>query len=643
MAGPVLVTRVVAGRTARPEAHFRPEGATVGAVVLASALEVAGFPPASLAQGRWIVLGEGELPEGFHPFLRLTAAASTESIGVAIDAALEVERLRGRLDALQTDATVARGHEFELARVGIALTAERDLDRLLDLILSTARELVGTDAGSLYLIEEHEGVRALRFTLAQNSSVEAVWSAFTVALDASSLAGYAALTGETVSVEDVRHLPSEVPYRFNPTFDLATGYHTRSILTAPIATRAGERIGVLQLINRKLDASARIRSEEAADTLVRGFGLGDVALIRALAAQAAVAIENSRLLQENQRLFEGFVRASVTAIEQRDPATSGHSLRVAEYCVALARALERHGLGPYQGVRFSPDELTQLRYAALLHDFGKVGVREAVLTKAKKLSLERLAMIMERFAHALSAREAELRRELLHNLERERRAAGEDEVAGVEGALAEWSDELARCLTGVTTANEPCELAPATAALLGRAASLAFTAEGGEPVRLLSPDELRALSIPRGSLTEEDRLEVQAHVLHSYRFLLTIPWPRRFARVPEIAYRHHESPNGRGYPEHLSHENIPVEARIMAICDMYDALVAADRPYKSALSHERAIGLLDEAGREGLLDPLLVKTFVEAEVFACAHRDSLAAGAAALEPPGSQGDQAQAE
>ena len=241
-------------------------------------------------------------------------------------------------------------------------------------------------------------------------------------VDRTSFAGYVALAGEAVTVEDVRHLPPEVPYSFNPQFDVATGYHTRSMLTAPMATRAGEVVGVLQLLNRKTDRQALITSAAAADAAVVPFGHDDVAVIRALAAQAAVAIENTRLVKEIESLFEGFVKAATTAIEQRDPSTSGHSLRVAHYTVALAQAVEQAPPPGYRGLRFSPEEITQLRYAGLLHDFGKVGVREAVLTKGKKLFPDRLALVQERFRHARRAREVAILRRLMDALCHEGRA-----------------------------------------------------------------------------------------------------------------------------------------------------------------------------------------------------------------------------
>jgi HD-GYP domain-containing protein (c-di-GMP phosphodiesterase class II) len=621
MSWPILVTPAVAGRSSRPERLIEP-GAPVGcAVVVATPGDLAAWDGASQA-ALWLIVGRGAVPVA--PFLRLPANAHGAVLDQAVDAAAEVLQLRTRLTELVRDTAEAFDRQLELARVGIALTAERDLDRLLELILTTARELVSADAGSLYLIEEGDGDRCLRFVLAQNDSIPARLAASTMRLDRSSLAGYVALTGESVWVDDVRRMPDDVPYSFNRAFDLTTGYHTRSLLTVPMATRAGEVIGVLQLINRKTDRSARILDELAADAAVSSFGPGEVALLRALAAQAAVAIENSRLVQEIERLFEGFVRASVMAIEQRDPTTSGHSLRVAHYTVSLAQALEHRPPLAYAGTAFSRDEMTQLRYAALLHDFGKVGVREFVLTKAKKLGPERLALVQERFRHASRAREVALLRAMLGRLVTLGHAPGPGDLAGLESAVAEAMRELDTELAAVLQANEPSVLESATAHLLMRVAHSRFPAEPGEDLPLLLPEELRALSVPRGSLDEEERREMESHVVHSYQFLLTLPWPKRYGRVPTIAYGHHEKLNGRGYPNRLVADHIPTEVRMMTVSDIYDALTSGDRPYKRAVSPERALGILEDEVKSGFLDPDLVRVFIDARVFARPIADPMA-------------------
>lgn len=624
MRSSLYTTAGASGRTSRAAQTAAIGQAVAGGVVLATPACVAAWPDVGRAGCTWVVLGAGALPEGVQPFLILPAGARRDIVDRAVDAAMEVSALRARERALLADAAGAKERQLELARVGIALTTERDLDTLLALILTTARELVGADAGSLYLIEQTDDAPLLRFVLAQNDSVAAPLVTSSVPLDSSSLAGYVAISGEPVAVDDAHRLPAERPYRLNLSFDEAIGYFTRSVLTTPMATRAGDVIGVLQLINRKTDPGARILDEKSADEYVRPFGPDEIAVLRALAAQAAVAIENTRLVQEIERLFEGFVRAAVTAIEQRDPSTSGHSLRVAHYTVSLAHALQADPPPRFSGVHFSRDEMTQLRYAALLHDFGKVGVREAVLTKAKKLFPERMAVIHERFRYARRARETALLREFVQRLVHLGRAPQPEDLEALDEAVRAAVGTIDLHLAAVLQANEPTVLESATAHLLTQVSAERYLDEFGHPLPFLLPEELRALAVPKGSLDEEERREMESHVVHSYQFLLTLPWPKRYAQVPHIAYGHHEKLNGRGYPNRLVAEQIPTEVRMMTVSDIFDALAASDRPYKRAVSPERALGILEEEAEAGFLDADLVRLFIDARIFARPLADPLA-------------------
>jgi HD-GYP domain-containing protein (c-di-GMP phosphodiesterase class II) len=620
----ILMSAEVEKRTKRPRRVVPAGDAVAGQVVVTTQGSFDRWPRRHGDGTLWIVLGQAGEGEGDCPFLRLPEACSSEVLDGAIEAALEVARLRDRLRHQQRETAAAQERQLELVRVGIALTAERDLDRLLQLILTTARQLVDADAGSLYLLEERDGDRTLRFALAQNDSVPPSMVTTTMPVNTASLAGYVASTGEAVAVGDVRQLAEDVPYGFNPSFDLAIGYRTRSVLATPIATRAGVVIGVLQLINRKDSPTARIISPEAANVHVQPFGPGEVEVIRALAAQAAVAIENTRLVQEVETLFEGFVRAAVMAIEQRDPSTSGHSLRVAHYTTSLARAVEQSPPAPYRGMSFSRDDMTQLRYAALLHDFGKVGVREAVLTKARKLLPDRLSLIRERFRHAARAREVVMLRRLLEALQQLGRAPTASDLANLDASLRQVRGDLDARLTAVLTANEPSTLDEATARTVGGLQGCAFVGEEGVEVPLLLPEEVRTLLVPSGSLDEIERHEMESHVVRSFQFLLTIPWPKRFAEVPRLAYGHHEKLNGRGYPNRLTAAQIPPEVRMMTIADIYDALTTGDRPYKRATSPERALDVLAEEARGGFVDAALVQVFTEAGIFARPLTETLA-------------------
>lgn len=621
MATAFYVTPEVAGCSGLSETVVRPGPLPPGSVVLTSAATLRDWPAPLPLGVLWLVVGESDDPLPVQPFLLLPTGSPAHVLRRAALAALETASLKAKLAEVQGSVQLAQERQLELARIGIALVAERDLDKLLERILSSARELVCADAGSLYLLEDRDGGKLLHFMAAQNDSVPVAFSAWSVPVDEGSLAGFVASSGDCVAVEDVRFLPHDAPYRFNQRFDRLSGYHTRSLLTVPMATRSGEIVGVLQLINRKREPQGVIRSSEDADRWVIPFSQADVAVIRALAAQAAVAIENSRLVAEIERLFESFVRASVMAIEQRDPSTRGHSVRVAHYTLGLARAVEQSPPPAYRDLRFSRDDLLQLRYAALLHDFGKVGVREAVLTKPKKLYPERLQLIQERFRHARRAQEVLILRKLLERLVKLGRPPSPDDLQALEAAILDMRVELDRKWTKVLEANEPTVLEASTAGILRELAGAQFAGEGGEPLPLLTPEELRWLSVSKGSLDEEERREVESHVVHSYQFLLTIPWPKRLQRVPEIAYGHHEKLDGRGYPRRLRGEQIPPEVRMMTICDMFDALTAADRPYKKAVHTERALAILEAEAREGALDAALFEVFVGARIFASSPPD----------------------
>lgn len=615
MAAPFYVTPEVAGRSGLSESLLAPGSVPAGSVVLTSAEALKAWPPPLPALVVWVVFGQGDaLP--VEPFLLLPPQAPEEVVKRAVLAALETANLRQRLSRWQETAQAAQEKQLELARIGIALVAERQLEKLLERILSSARELVNADAGSLYLLEEQGEEKRLHFMLAQNDSVPVAFSTWSMPVDESSLAGFVACSGETVSLDDVRHLPQGAPFRFNARFDEISGYYTRSLLTVPMATRTGEIVGVLQLINRKKEPGPKIHRAEDADRLVVPFSRADVAVIRALAAQAAVAIENSRLVAEIEGLFESFVRAAVMAIEQRDPTTKGHSVRVAHYTLHLAKSVEQNPPAPYRGLRFSADELRQLRYAALLHDFGKVGVREAVLTKPKKLYPEKLELVLERFRHARRAQEVAILRGLLQQLMSLGRAPTPEDLQSLERSVQAMGEDLRRKLAAVLEANEPTVLASSTAQILSLLADATFPGENGQRIPLLTREELRWLSIPKGSLDEQERQEVESHVVYSYQFLMALPWPKRLSRVPEIAYGHHEKLDGRGYPRRLQGPEIPPEVRMMTICDMYDALTAADRPYKKAVSPERALAILEDEVKQGALDADLFQVFVEAQIFA---------------------------
>lgn len=517
-----------------------------------------------------------------------------------------------RLMAARTEAELARarGELRDLSGVGMALMTERDPDRLLETILAKARQLTGSDAGSLYLVElGDDGEPRLRFGLAQNDTLPDVpLVSFTLPLDRASLAGCAACTGQVVAVEDAYRLPEDAPYAFNRTFDERFGYRTRSTLVAPMVDHLGSVVGVLQLINRKDDPRARIPNEAAALRHVLPYGEREVELVRSFAGQAAVSIENSLLYRQIENLFEGFVRAAVIAVDQRDPTTSGHSVRVASLTCDLAGIVA--GRGAYAGVVFTREQLKELRYAALLHDFGKVGVREEVLVKPKKLPPLLLERVVGRFGLIRRTLEMEHHRARAEALERGMRPGPEAE-AGLRARMA----ELERVRALVLAANEPSVLPEAAAAELDGVGRMTFAGPDGEPLPYLTEEELAYLRIPKGSLNGEERREIESHVEQTYRFLTQIPWTGDLKRVAEIAHAHHEKLDGTGYPRGVAADEIPLQTRILTVSDIFDALTASDRPYKRALPAERALGILHDEARAGQLDAGVVEALVESGAY----------------------------
>jgi HD-GYP domain-containing protein (c-di-GMP phosphodiesterase class II) len=500
------------------------------------------------------------------------------------------------------DSAVRRARTHQLADIGIALSAQRDPVKLLETLLTQARQLADCDAGSLYLIEEIAGVRSLHFKLAQNDTASVPFKEARLPLTTDSLSGYVAVTGNELAIADAYQIDASEPYSFNSSFDEKVGYRTRSLLVLPMCDHKARVIGVLQFINR------RNRTRDGITFVPFDAEVTD--LLRAVASQAAVAIQKNDLLRQISQLFESFVQASVKAIEQRDPSTSGHSFRVAETTTALLAALPNSGLARFRDLTVSSEHLTEVRYAALLHDFGKVGVRENVLVKANKLTEDRFEVIRYRF---------ELQKERLRRIavERELDVLHADPIE-FELARRRIKQDLSRDLsrlddyfTAITLANNPNVLAEGEFGHLEAIRQMEFGEFDGTTGHLITDHDLMALSVRRGSLTPHERREIEAHVSHTREFLAVLPWPPELARVPLIAGAHHEKLDGSGYPDGRRGDEIPLPSKVMTVCDIFDALTSMDRPYKPAVSVDTAFRILNEEAAAGLIDTDIVGVFIE--------------------------------
>ena len=528
------------------------------------------------------------------------------------EAAARMETARARSEAANRSREIG-----ELTRIGVALGTERDLKTLLELILTQARRITTSDAGSLYLVETgDQGQKRLRFRITQTySKPDAPFVEFTIPVDRSSLAGYTAVTGEPLVIDDAYFLPPDVEYSINRSFDERHGYRTKSMLVLPMKDHKEEVIGVLQLINRKRDPEAVLAAPADVEHQVVPYSRRTVELVTALAGQAAVAIENSRLYEEIERLFEGFVKAAVHAIEQRDPTTFGHSGRVANMTVGLASVVDRAEDGAYRAVTFTREQIKEIRYAGLLHDFGKVGVREQVLIKAKKLYPLHLDLIRQRHHFVKRTAEREFWRKRAEFLESHDRKDYAPFLRALEEEHAREMVALDGFLNAVLSANEPTVLPTGRFEALLQVARRTYEDPTGRPHPYLTEEEMRYLTIPKGSLDETERLEIESHVTHTYRFLQQIPWTRELQDIPMIAYGHHEKLDGKGYPRRVTGEAIPIQTRMMTISDIYDALSAADRPYKAAVAPARALDIMADEVRAGQLDQELFRLFVDGKVF----------------------------
>ena len=573
-----------------------PPGPDAGPrVLLASDAWLAQIAGAAPSDG--VVVRFGEAVDLSLPVVRIPEEADGAAIVELLRAAAQLARERSDADAVRRRAEAAESRVSALNRVGIALSAERDRAALLALIVSEARRFTGSEAGSLYLLDE--AGQTLTFVEGQCAPVEFDFEESTIPVTGDSIAGHVALSGEVVHLDDAYRVPEDAGYAFNSGFDRATGFRTRAMVAVPMRDHEGRTVGVLQLMNPL-----------SADGIPMTYADDLVPLLESLATQAAVSVRATQLTESLRVLFDDFASAAVAAIEMRDPTTAGHSHRVAEFSVVLAGAVDRTDNAELAQHRFSRQEVDELRYAALLHDVGKIGVPERVLVKAKKLEDYQLESIRDRFAYARDVDDDAALRVLRERM-REGRPPSAGDIEELEAEQARRTAEFARVWEALVAANEPTVLAEETGAALGELTSRTFVHPDRGEIPLLTTEEFELLSIPRGSLSEVERRQIESHVTHTFTFLSKIPWTPGLRRIPEIAAAHHEKLNGRGYPMGLDEPQIPIQARILAVCDIFDALTASDRPYKKALPVDRSLAILEDEARSGVLDEAVVRVFLE--------------------------------
>jgi HD-GYP domain-containing protein (c-di-GMP phosphodiesterase class II) len=604
-----------------------------------------------------VILAEAALwrdPARLEPHRVRSASGSTLLILVGDDADFEgIEALRDQVDlavvslplsharlyvtlknyldlvALRARATEkgrwAERYRYELGEliaISRAISSERDIHKLLGLILEKSRYVTGADAGSVYIVEGqalNPRERTLRFMVSQNDSMSFDSREFSLPVDEKSIVGRAVISRQVINIPDLYELaePGKNPWGFHhdKSFDQRTGYQGHSMLTVPMINQRDEVIGVIQLINKRKEGAPKLIKPADFDAWVVPFDKRSEELSSTLASQAGISLENTLLYEDIRRLFEGFVNASVTAIEQRDPTTSGHSYRVAQLTVGLAEVVDRETSGTFSAIHFTNDDLKEIEYAGLLHDFGKVGVREKVLVKAKKLYEPDRDILLHRFDYIRKAIEADGYRQKLTLAAQLGPADAERQFGAVDDETKKKLLELDDHIAFILKANEPTVMPESGFERLTEIALMTYVDPRGEMRPYLTAPEVAALRLPRGSLTQEERVEIESHVVHTYNFLENIPWGRRLGKIPTIAGSHHEKLDGTGYPRGLRGDEIRVETRMMTISDIFDALTASDRPYKRAVPLEKALDIIGFEVKAGKCDSELFKIFVEAKVW----------------------------
>jgi HD-GYP domain-containing protein (c-di-GMP phosphodiesterase class II) len=492
-----------------------------------------------------------------------------------------------------------------LTQIGTALSAEKDLDRLLEMIVDEARKFTNADAGTLYIMSDDE--TELHFAIIQNNSLgvrmggtggSITWPSVNLKNDdgssnSANVSAYVAISGEAINIADVYNAQG---FNFEGTekFDRNTGYRSKSMLVVPLRNHENDTIGVLQLLN-------------ALDPLtgeVIDFSSESQEMILSLASQAAVALSNNGLILDLENLLESFIKTIATAIDEKSPYTGGHVRRVAELTMTMAEKINSTDYGKFAGVKFSDDQMRELRLAAWLHDVGKITTPEYVIDKATKLSTvydrildikTRMELIKRDFEPAVQARP------VIENIR-----------SGKTAARINTLDEEYRFLKEVNKGSE--FLDDGKIARIKEIAKRNLHADG-EMRPLLSDEEVYNLSIRRGTLTEEERNIINNHVLVTYKMLSHLPFPKKMRHVAGYAAAHHEKIDGTGYPLGLKGGELSLQSRIIAIADVFEALTAKDRPYKKGKSLKEALKIMQTMAKDNHIDADLYDLFTKEKVY----------------------------
>lgn len=489
-----------------------------------------------------------------------------------------------------------------ITEVSQALSTEKDYARLIDLLMEKALELVSADSGSIYLTEiptETKHPTQLRFVRSSMQDADE----FLLPIDKSSIAGNVALTNKPLIIKDVHFLPEDADFSFNSEFDQTHNYYTKSMMVIPMTNFRGDVIGVLQLINRKKNFHAKLTAEQMKGNDVIEFSQKDYELGSAIAGQAAVAFDNQRLLDGQKKLLESFINLIANAIDSKSAYTGGHCERVPILTEMLAQAVCESRDQPFKEFDLNEEEWYELRIAAGLHDCGKIVTPVHVMDKSTKLQtiFDRIELIQTRIEILKRDAIIQIQKSIRKNPENEEMLM--QQLSDKLDTLKEYDDFLVRMnVGGEMLLDEDIQK-------ITEISKMEFTCHG-KSSPLLTEEEVYNLSVRKGTLTKEERLIINGHMVDTIKMLESLPFPPNLLKVPEYAGGHHEKMDGLGYPKGIYAGDMSIPARIMVIADVFEALTATDRPYKKGKALSETMRIMGFMKKDNHLDPDLFNLFI---------------------------------
>jgi len=525
------------------------------------------------------------------------------------------EKIRRAPGEVQEYISTLCGWIRDLLKIGTALSVERNLPKLLEMILEEARRFTNADGGTLYMISDDK--KFLRFEIVQTGSLNIRmggtsgntidWSPLGLFLpdgkpNHAMVATHVGLTGEVINIPDVYDVKG---FDFSGTrdFDKKTGYRSKSMLVVPMRNHEDEIIGVLQLLNA-LDPDTKESIP---------FSETDRELIISLASQAAVAITNTCLIHDLEQLLESFIQVIASAIDEKSPYTGGHIGRVANLTMMIAENINSIDYGIYAPLKLNDDELKELRFAAWMHDVGKITTPEYVVDKSTKLETiyDRINLIKTRFE--ILKRDAKI--ELLEHKLRICESESSEDIGALEENYRTRIKTIEDNLTFLEKSNIGSEFMEQEKQERVKSIGQEKIEINNNSQDLLDEDEIINLCIPRGTLTEKERRIINNHVNVTIKMLEKLPYPKKLRKVPEYAGGHHEKLDGTGYPNGLADDQLSPQARIMALADIFEALTAKDRPYKKGKTLSEAMRIMEFMAKNRHIDPDLFKIFVNEKIY----------------------------